>query len=378
MDIPGEILIAIASELSGQDLGKFRLANSQCARAGISFIARNGISILNTATCMKELIRLTECKAIADTIRELTFVHCEWPTCSRSEWEIHPLLLGGNDRSLSGARREEAFNDYSRFITEEQGRRQHEDVETFFHALTLLPKLTAVTISHVQLFHWHPSYNLKYQILQERIWLCPYLIDSIEPALQTFLLAFGSEFSNITSLTVQGAFNPAELHLNFEMTHFPSIQKLHISSLVIIQNEEMVQQFLLAFPNLVDLSMSFHGWGPSVPIIIGDIVWPQLKKLYLGDLWASEQEIFSTFSNHIQSLESFTLSKALLTQGSWRSLFTRLRELDSPALVTADGELYGRRRCDSIVFTGSQDSAENLQRFLQDRNAPWPFDTVVH
>jgi len=80
-----EILVDIASKLYGKDLGNFRLASSQYASAGIYFLARNGLSILNTLGCLREFKELLACEIIANSTKEVRFVHGQWPVCSREE-----------------------------------------------------------------------------------------------------------------------------------------------------------------------------------------------------------------------------------------------------------------------------------------------------
>jgi hypothetical protein len=55
-------------------------------------------------------------------------------------------------------------------------------------------------------------------------------------------------------------------------------------SFQILENEDVIQRFLQAFPNLVDLLVAFRGWESAIPNIMGDLFWPHLKKLQLDNL----------------------------------------------------------------------------------------------
>lgn len=368
-----EILIDIASYLNATDLGNFRHASRKCARAGVSLIAQNGLSVLNTSAGLREIQQLLQCKSIATSTRQLTISHGGWPVCTRQEWEIHPLLFGGQSRlqMLQTSNADKAFAAYSAFIAEEQNRGHDEDVNTISQTLTLLSSLQTIVISHMQIWSWHPSRNTKYRNLQREIWMTPYHNDTVAPAVQTSLLALSSGFPNITCLTIYGTFNPAELYRCQSGLQFPSICKLYIVSLQIRENEDVIQNFLQAFPNLVDLSLTFKGWGPSIPNIAGKLFWPRLKKLRLDDLWASEGDIFSIFEGHQYTLEYFSLGNTTIVQGSWRSLFTRIRGLSARGQITADGELYGRRSKDTLNMNHVTRSL--LRVFMQDKQASWPF-----
>ena len=123
---------------------------------------------------------------------------------------------------------------------------------------------------------------------------------------------------------VYGRFNPAGLYRCPKGLKFPSIYKLYIVSLQLEENEDMIQNFLQAFPNLVDLSLTFKDWGPLVLNFAGKLICPHLKNLRLDDIWASERGFFNIFKDHQYSLELFSLGNATIVQGSWRSLFTKI------------------------------------------------------
>jgi hypothetical protein len=320
---------------------------------------------------------LQSCSSIAEGTKQLTISHGSWPICSRGEWETHPLLFGGNDRwnaiqVTDGDRVEEAFSEYKKFITEEQDRRLPEDVETIAYLLNLLPNLQTIVISPMQDWSWHPTRNTKYHNLQKRIWINPYMHNSVAEAVQTLLLAFSNKFINIPCLTIYGTLDPSELYLSPSSSRFPTIYKLCVMSFQILENGDVIQKFLQSFPNLVELSVKFQGWESSIPNIVGELFWPHLKALRLDDLWASEGDIFDLFKRHQHTLERFSLGDTTIVQGSWKSLFTRIRSLCLTTQIVVDGELYGRRSRDTVTIH-HHGAAARLTSFMQDQNVPWPF-----
>jgi hypothetical protein len=144
--------------------------------------------------------------------------------------------------------------------------------------------LSLSIVSHMQIWSWHPSRNTKYRNLQQKIWMTPFIDNRVAPALQTFLLAFSSKSPNITYLKIFGTLNPAKLYFSPQDSQFPSIHTLYVMSFQILENKDIIQRFLQAFPNLVDLSVAFRGWELAILNIMGDLFWPHLKKLRLDDL----------------------------------------------------------------------------------------------
>ncbi|KIM96640.1 hypothetical protein OIDMADRAFT_32578 [Oidiodendron maius Zn] len=336
MNAPQEILCQIASYLDMEDLGNFRLISPEYEIAGTPFIPRNGLLVLNTAAGLQQIRELLQCKSIAVNTKQLTICHGDWPS----------RLQG-----LRTTRANEAFASYSAFTAEERGRRVRKDVEALFQALSLLPNLRTVTIAHVKGWALHPSRNAR-----------------VAPAVQLFFQAIRSEFPNITSLVIRRTLNPAKL--SQAALHLPGVQSLCVKSLQ-VQDGALAQKFLQAFPNLVDLSITFKGWGSTIPDVVGGLFWPCLRRLRFDELWASEEQIFSIFKHHCDGLESFSLGSAMITQGSWRSLFTRIQSLGARGRVNADRELFGRRSQDTVNM--NPDAIARLARFMQDSEQPWPF-----
>jgi hypothetical protein len=382
MDLPTEILCEIASHLTAGELGSFRLINRMFSLAGAPLIARNGISILNTPSSLDNIQKLLERNSsIARTTQKLSIEYGEWPVCTRDEWDSHYLLFGRTtirdlgQQATNSAEADAAFAEYMVFIAEEQGRTLHKDVEAFLRVLALLPELRTMTISHMQIWSWHPSRNFKYRKLQQKIWMTPYINDTIEPAVQIFLLALSNRFSNINCLTIYGTLKSAGLYPHLSGLQFPYIHKLVISSLDIRDNQDAAKWFLRAFPKLVDLSIVFShrdsSFGDVLESFVGDLFWPHLKMLHLDELWASEAEIFRIFIHHQDTLKIFSLGNVTLTKGSWRSLFTQIRSLRAQVRIIADGAFNSKVTEDTLNMFGT--GAIDLAGFLADCSASWPF-----
>jgi hypothetical protein len=225
---------------------------------------------------------------------------------------------------------------------------------------------------------WHPSTNIKYRKLQKEIWMSPNRQDNISRLVEAFLLGLGRGFLNIKTLEINGCFNAADVRIT-QTTTFSGIQTLEVRSFQLLNSQEATRSFLLAFPNLLYLSIGFQGWGPSIPDIIGELRWRKLRTLCLHDIWASEQDILGILEHHMSTLKEFSLHHAALTQGSWKSLFTRIRQLrfgTHHVQVTATGELYGRRSQDTLILQGH--ASDQLANFLKDQKLPWPFGKPEH
>jgi hypothetical protein len=387
MFFPIEILVMIAYHLDAEGLRNFRLAFSHLSCAFAPLVARNGISILNTSKCLKELLQLLEWKEIAGATEKLTIYFGEWPVCIRQhEWKTHHLLYGhsiSNKRLLQTRGREnadKAFARYSTFVTEEQNREFEDDVKAILKSLVSLQKLRSVVISHMQNWAWNPPQLQKYQKLQEEIWMAPCTNNQVAAGVQSFLLAFTklSENNSIRDLTIKGAFDPAHVFLGPARSCFQGIQRLYVDSFQIQHNQDTIQNFLQAFPDLVHMSITFQGWdyfqgwGYDDPKLFKHSSWPKLETLCLNELWISEEELFSLIESHHKGLRSFTIGNAALTAGTWRSFFTRVRRLQSDVEVIANGELFGRNYKDVLDFTKDR-LVSMLAKFMRDSESEWPF-----
>ena len=200
----------------------------------------------------------------------------------------------------------------------------------------------------------------------------PCMDDNVAEAVQALSLAFSNKLRAISCLKIYGSLDPSELYLCPPSSRFPTICKLYVMSFQILENGDVIQKFLQSFPNLVELSVRFQGWESSIPNIIGGLSWPHLQVLRLDDLWASEDEIFDLFKRHQRTLQRFSLGDTTIVKGSWRSLFTRIRNVCIKTQIVVDGELYGRRSRDTVTIRHNG-AAARLTSFMQDKNVQWPF-----
>lgn len=377
MYILPELLMNIASNLDAQDLSSFRLVSQDFAAAGLALIPKNGLSIMNTHRDLNQCRKLLECNTIAQNVRHLRLFHAEWPQAtSQEEWEQHPLLFGGRARfsgvgvsrsNLLDARN--AFTAYKAFWIEESSRRYSDDVVCLFRILESLPNLQSFEISHMQNCIWRPATNSRYQSLLKTIWVSPSLSNDVSQAVEMSLLALGNDFSKLQRLTVLGTLNPMWRSIS-PLVKFPFITNLSVDTFRISENEASVRGFLSLFPNLTHLSLNFQGFAPSIQLL-GFLSWPLLQKLHINGMWTSEQEYLKIFKEHVTSLQQFIIGNSALTEGSWRSLFTLIRDSHSSVNVVARGELYGRSSRETINMF-SQESVK-LAQFMQNENTSWPF-----
>jgi hypothetical protein len=350
MKVPFEILIEIALELSGRDLRGFRLVSFRCACAGKYSLNQNGFTVINVSRYLDAFEDLMACKVISGNTKAITLAHGDWPMISSyREWKHYPLLLAaryhfklsGRLRLLRRRKATRAFADYRAFIKEEQERESQTDIALLARILESLPKLEAITITSVQYWSGNLSRNIMFSNLQSSIWLFPYMLDWLQNPAHTLLSAFQARLPrNLQSLTFDGTLDLDELNI----ATYPGIKRLRIKLLRAASDPTIIQQFLSAFPDLTEVSINFLSWG-HVSLICH---WENLQSLYFGHFIASEHDLYALFERHQQTIRYFRISNANLTQGTWRSLFAKIGELKSPAVVTLNGGLYERGAAASL------------------------------
>ncbi|KAH7364907.1 hypothetical protein BKA65DRAFT_573509 [Rhexocercosporidium sp. MPI-PUGE-AT-0058] len=383
MNVPFELLSCIASELGSNDLANFRLANRACANAAVSLIPRHGISVLNTSSDIKELQDVLQHPGIANNVKNLRVFHVRWPVCSRQEWETHHLLLGGNGRlqhqfPSTSVRQlaDKAFSAYQEHISEQESRRYFDEISALYDIFSLLPNLTSIQVSNMHEYLWNPKSNRRYHKLQQSIWLSPFYSSDVTRTIEAVSLASktGTNMDQLTSFSVLGCFNPDDLHLDPSDT-FPHIQTLEIEEFLGCENEKSTRSFLLRFPNLRTLSAKFRGCLPAIGIF-ESAHWPSLTRLDLRGMWTSELEFANILETHADSLAHFGLHDSSLTDGSWKGLFTKIRDLERQLEITLSGELYGTSELETLDM-GSDQVQHQMSEFLHDLNSAWPFRSSV-
>lgn len=380
MYLPQEILIQIAWLLNAKDLAAFRLVNRQHCEAGFSALAKNGISLLDTVTDMLELTSIVRTTRLSRHVRQLKLFHGDWPLCSRDEWETHPLLFGGNDRShlskidlILSREAHHAFRRYERFMQREMSRRFEDDIFALNQVLNDLPLLSSFAINHIQSCVWRNTTLNRYDRLQRSIWLAPNLTSDVSAAVETFLLALPNDHT-LSKFTIGGLFNPSLIGLNYGILVFDKIRHLEIANLRVNNDETAMVDFLSAFPNLSTLSLQILGYGPTTRFL-GRVSWKSLKMLDVGGFWSSEADLSHFLSAHAGTLNILTLTDIALIEGSWRSFFTRtralLQEQKECIQINIEGELYGRNCRETL--SPMQHKQAKLDAFLANSGTVWPF-----
>ena len=377
MYIPIELLSYIASQLGSNDLANFRLASRDCAYAGVALIPRHGISVINTSRDIKELHDVLQHPAIAHNVNILRIFHAQWPICSRHEWETYHLLFGGNGRvfpstALTRQLSDKAFAAYEEHISEQQSRIYFDEISSLSEVFSLLPNLTAVHISDMHEYLWNPKSHRRFYKLQQSIWIAPFYNGNVARTVESVLLAVNTEQPK--SLSISGYFDPTDLYTN-PSTKYSQLRNLEVQAFRAIENKKGIRSFLLMFPNLHTLSVNFRGYAPRVGIF-ESICWPRLKRLDIQGLWTSETEYYNILERHIKSLVYFGLHHPSLTDGSWQSLFTKIRNLQPQPQITLSGELYGTSGGETLDM-GCDERRSRLLRFLEDHHTVWPFGNTT-
>ena len=365
MTFPVELLVQTASHLSARDLGSFRCTCRGFAELSSHLIPRNGLTILDTTQGLNELLELLKRADIANNTRKLVVHSAEWDYCQRHEWERYYLSYKNYGSNI-----DKVYNEYKKFIKAEGERTCPTDIERFSKVLGRLPALESITVGSLPCYPWNPLPNRQYSKLWREIGVLPLPNTSIEKIVQIILGVFQSSL-HIKKMSIMGSINPTKLQVNWSSTFFESIQYLQIESLCIYDDEKRTQQFLLAFPNVVELTLAFGDIRPPTDTLLGPLYWKSLKLMELKSIQATEDDIFKLLSSHTLSLKKFHIRDSYLTRGSWMSLLTRMRNLRLLPKIEAEGKLYEPSTNTTIYLNRSRKA--QLAHFLTDGTAAWPF-----
>ncbi|KAL5330803.1 hypothetical protein ACEPPN_000326 [Leptodophora sp. 'Broadleaf-Isolate-01'] len=358
MKFPMELLAAIAAELTVDDLSNFRLTARLFARAGLSLVPQHGISILHTTQDMKAFLRLLQCADITNNIKTLRIFHAEWPISSRRQWEARrrPPVSENSAHQTTIVKNCSGISEEDEYLKEIM---QH------------LPNLQKVIVSSAYNLLWDAT--KKPPRLNHTIQSCSFPSNEVSRSVESVLLALGPNMLWLKSLSILGYFNPDMMTVAnpFSLSY---VQSLHVKDFRVTRNEAHIHQFLTCFQNVQKLDISYKSWGPS-PNTLDLIYWPSLRSLKINGLWTSEQDFFDAFFRHERTLSDFNLHNCALTEGSWRGLFTRLREIQSYASITGSGELYGRSSEETIDMNLPM-SRKSLSDFMGKPSINWPFGNL--
>jgi hypothetical protein len=181
-----------------------------------------------------------------------------------------------------------------------------------------------------------------------------------------------SSLGQVNTLGISGGFNPRELYIQHTINPYSHIQHLTIQDFRMCGNEVSIQNFLQGFPGLRTLSVSFQGWSPSINAF-KSLHWSELEHLDIRGMWTSDSEYADILERHLPTLKVFSLHNPALTEGSWQTLFTKIRALNTQAEIVLSGELFGRTSGETINM-GCEQIQCSLADFLRNRESVWPFD----
>jgi hypothetical protein len=126
-----------------------------------------------------------------------------------------------------------------------------------------------------------------------------------------------------------------------------------------------------AFPGLTTLSIRTFPRGPinHQRLPLQQMRWSDLQFCDIVDTWVPENELFGFTEQH--PLKRLTLKQVKLTSGSWKSFFSRARQLKPRPNIIYKGILP--HRDSEGCFIEDFKSQRLLDLFLTDTKRPWPF-----
>ncbi|KAH6714014.1 hypothetical protein BKA61DRAFT_674623 [Leptodontidium sp. MPI-SDFR-AT-0119] len=232
MNVPPEILIAIAAELSAQDLSNFRLTSRQFARAGLPLIPCHGLSILDTAYDIGKILQLLQSSSIRYNLRSLRIYHAEW-----SPPETHGVA---NVRLSSDP--ESGITKISR---------PHEVSQELNHLFQSLPNLQEICISSAYNLVWDQP--RKSRRLHSAIEFCPYPSNEVSHTFESVVEALSPSLLGLKSLSIHGYFSPDSIVIRNPLL-LAHVQALEIKDFRLNRNELQIGQFLSYFQHIqIDL-----------------------------------------------------------------------------------------------------------------------------
>ncbi|ROT38613.1 hypothetical protein SODALDRAFT_333222 [Sodiomyces alkalinus F11] len=202
---PFEIIEEIASHLPFPDLLNLSLVDRRSASCCSRFIFHH-IATLNTTSCLSEFEKLVSSRDLSS--RELSIYHGTWPTCSRDDWETHPLqvvdahhsIFSTNDkRASSDELAQRAFDAYYSFIKEERLRDSDHDRAQLERILWHLPRIEQITISSLIRKRLGRLGRAKLSEMRHKIRMSPTIFDSAGSLVES-LFCILPKFGNIRSI----------------------------------------------------------------------------------------------------------------------------------------------------------------------------------
>lgn len=368
--LPPELVLHISCHLPLPDLCNFRLVNRNLASAAYPIITRH-VSLLNVCSSIDEfLAHFRTRKESSSCPKSLTVYHGEWPVCSRENWQVHPLFLyESHPRAFLDAAIDEVYERYVRFTSLQRGRADLKDSTVFSKLLSTLPHVTSLTLSPLQLSSrrcW--SINRRLGRIRKNMWISPSFNDSMAPLIGTFLRV-SQRFPQIKELIVKGRLNPLDIPIAADS---PATRLEVVSLMSMGAQSEALLALIHRFPQLQHLSIRLEtANGIHLPTAIQRLLIPSLRTLCLANMWISEASLSQVIDQNV-CLHAIELADMTLTQGTWQSFFTCIRDAERCLGVVCNGVLDGTSlECPSIVM--EDDKRYLLYRFLSNKQSRWPF-----
>ncbi|KAI0836086.1 hypothetical protein F5Y06DRAFT_305431 [Hypoxylon sp. FL0890] len=359
-----------------KDIRQLRLVNRWCAATTFPILARH-LSVLNVISSLTEFKRFLRTIPTVFT-KKLTIYNGKWPTCSRQEWESHPLLLYekhprllqcGNIAHPSDILRDSAFINYRDFLSNERGRTHKSDVEVMKAILNHLPNINTIVLEGLQPWSQVPLSNLKLSTLRSGIWIPPTfngtmdrilrcVVDSLDPQFTVQVLDVRGKLRIPTFNKCLTARNLASLRIQSLLVDQTGLQGMPAST----ENFNCLKHLDLGFlmnpiTNLDSDHLHLHAF-------------PYLESIRFIGLVVEEESLFQMIAGS-PKLNRMALFDVTLARGDWKSLLTRIRKLKGNLSVTLGGILSG---LDPHVRISLRGEAGSLLGAFMANDVSWPFD----
>ncbi|CZR37657.1 uncharacterized protein FPRO_07152 [Fusarium proliferatum ET1] len=330
--IPLELVTEIARNLdTTSDISHLRQVSRAFAYAA-SPVLFHRVQVMNTVECLNQCYEFQKrSPASASFVRHLTLHHAIWPQLrSLDEWSTHPQTL--SPMHVSEHEKMHAYFAYRQFIDQEASRTFDTDVCSLTRILSMFPKLTSLTLSHIHAWRWGKLRNDHYEELRTQIRIVPFFKARVED-LAYRLLSVLPNFPQITGLDI-----PSTLDMKdgeWRVTN-ENIVSLDVSNLVVRGYEHhQVQSFLQSFPNLHELVLGTESGGhiSEQRIALGSLQWQHIRRVHFRHLWTTENDLISFVERH--QLQQLVLRNVTLFSGSWESFFCRISTLSGRPLQSA-------------------------------------------
>ena len=308
---PAEIIALVAAFLPLAALREFRLVSRRLADVAYPILTQH-LSVVNTAECLEEFERfIHQDQLAARCVKRLTIYYGSWPVCTRDDWETHLLPLGGCHRMDVGRQRshlaDQAYRDYRDFIRREGSREQSD----LLVALRGLPNLRSIALAPLRASHHQQS---QYSRLRKKIWLQPYMKDSVSPTV-TWVLGALNGFCQVRELEIKGNINPYDIE---GPVRAEFIETLKISSLR-CSDDQKLSRFLSSFGRIRELSLEMHDIVGGTAIPLDRVLWPNLEVLELTNARTSGISMASFIQRHT-SLSVLRARGTSMVGASWESV----------------------------------------------------------